>query len=181
VQTNSRLAWQLLAGVVIIVLVGLTVQFPIFPGKSKSVRGPQTMSLANGRVLATACKLYASDHDGRFPIHLSELDPDYIEGVKSLRGVAFGPDAEAQYRYDWLYFGAGFTASNPPTVLLASPLITVTPGKLQNRIVIKGDATGAVLGDEQYEKLLTETVRQVRDLDDHLHPVQPTPAESSAK
>lgn len=99
--------------------------------------------------------------------------------MKSLRGAIVGADEKAQYRYDWLFFGAGFTDENPPTILLASPQLT--PSKRQKRVVINGDTTGIVINDDQYEKLLAETVRQMRELDDRQHPARTSPGNFPAK
>ncbi len=176
-ETNSRLAWQLFAGFVFVLTAAL---LPIFPGKTV-VQGPQTVSLHNAQQLALACKLYAGDHEGRFPVHLSELEPDYIADVKGLRGIVFGPDGKEESRYDWLYFGAGFTESDPPTVFLASPQLVVTPGKPQKRAIVKSDTMWVFLKESEYEKLLSETVRQMRALDDSLHPAKLAPGDSPAK
>lgn len=117
-RDNRRLALQLLGGVLIVCVAGV-VLLPVF--SRTAVRGAQTKSLSNAHQLASGCKLYALDHGGRFPVHLNELEPDYISDVKSLRGVIHGSDDKPAYVYDWLYLGGGFTDANPPTIFIASP------------------------------------------------------------
>jgi len=121
------------------------------------------------------------DHDGRFPVHLDELVPDYITNIKSLRGIIGDSADKPLYTYDWLYFGAGFTDDKPPTVLVASPHITGAGGKPQKRVVVLGDVSGRIFNEDEYQKMLSETVRQMRALDDRQHMPQPTPANSPAK
>lgn len=139
------------------------------------------VSLSNAKQLATGCRLYAMDHGGRFPVHLDELVPDYITEIKSLRGIVGDSADTPLYTYDWLYFGAGFTDNNPPKVLIASPHITGAVRKPPKRVVILGDISGRIFTENEYQKILSETVRQMRELDDRQHPSQPPSANSPAK
>jgi hypothetical protein len=177
-QTNSRLAFQLLAAFVVIVVAGLCL--PLF--SHVAVRGPQTKSLSNAKQLATACRLYAMDHEGRFPMHLNELEPDYIVAGQpdGLRDVSLGKEDDPKYMLDWLYFGAGFEEKNPPRVLIASPQATTT-AKTQKRVVIEGDMSGTIWEEPKYQEMLAETVRQMRALDDARHLSKPAPSDAPSK
>ncbi len=44
----------------------------------------QTLCVHNLKMLATGLKLYADEHDGRFPDRLSALSPKYIPGLECL-------------------------------------------------------------------------------------------------
>jgi hypothetical protein len=173
-QCKALLTWRFFAGVLIVLPVaGVCLSF--------FTTGPSLKNLYHGKQLATGCQLYAVDHGGRYPVHLSELEPDYIVDVKELRGIIYDFYGRPQYRYDWLYFGAGFTTDNPPTLLLASPQVVVKSAKSQKRLVMHGDTTHDVIDEGEFEKLLAETVRQMRALDDSLHPAKPASGGSPAK
>jgi len=173
---NKRLALQLLVTVLVVLGAGLCL--PLF--STVAVRGAQTKNLSNAKQLATGCQLYAADHAGRFPVHLSELQPDYIVDVNSLRYTTVDKDDGPKPVLDWLYFGAGFEEKNLPRILIASPQATTT-AKRQQRIVVEGDTSGAVRNEPNYQEMLAETVRQMRVLDDSTHPVKPASIDAPPK
>jgi hypothetical protein len=175
-QMNRRLALQLLATVLVVLAAGLCL--PLF--STVAVRGAQTKSLSNAKQLATGCKLYAADHAGRFPVHLSELEPDYIASVNSLRYTTVDKGDGPKPELDWLYFGAGFEERNQPRILIASPQAS-TAAKTQKRVIVEGDMSGAVWNEPNYQEMLAETVRQMRALDDARNPPKSTPTEAPPK
>ena len=180
-QTNARLAFQLLMAFVVVVVVFLGFYF-VAPGSAIHSQGMRTKNLSNAKQLAIACRLYANEHEGRFPMHLSELEPDYVAPgtLIELRCASIGEDHDPRYTMDWLYFGGGFNETAPPSVLMASPQAT-TVGKPQKREVIRGDFSGSILDEDQYQELLAETVRQMRALDDAQHPAKPSPVDAAPK
>ena len=125
-----------------------------------SVVGAQTKSLSNARQLFFAARLYADDHEGLLPLHLNDLVPDYIP-AEILDHVLYTAKIEEEekprLKYDWLYFGAGFDAKNPPPMLIASPH-AFKDDKKQKRVVIFADGTGAIVNDEQYQTELRKTI-----------------------
>jgi len=165
---NRRLAFQLLAAMLVILAAGLCL--PLF--SRVAVRGAQTKNLSNAKQLAISCTAYAMDHEGHFPVHLSELQPIYIAKVNSLCYTTVDSGDGPKPELDWMYFGAGFQARNPPRVLIASPQAS-TSAKRQKRIIVEGDLSGAVWDEPKYQEMLAETVRQMRALDDSRHPVKP--------
>ena len=177
-RTNSRLAFQLLAGFLFLGIAGLVVDH--FIPRSLTY-GQMNLNSTSARQLAIACMAYAAEHGGRFPVQLDELALSYAPNLTSLRGIARDANGENIYTFDWLYFGRGFTDDKPPAILIASPAVAATAGKPQHRVVIHGDFSPAVLDAVEYEKLLAETVRQMRELDDRQHPVQPASSQSPAK
>lgn len=160
-------------------VVGLFL--PIFGTTAK--RGIQTMSLSNAKQLATGCRLYADDHGGRLPIHLSELAPDYLtkDALENLRYIASGTDEKSRILMDWLYFGAGFDETNAPPILIASPQATVPDGKKQSRIVVGPDTFGAVVREPDYQQKLAETIKQMRSMDDRRSKAPPTATPAPAE
>ena len=140
----------------LVIAVGFLV--PVFG--TTAVRGVQTKNISNAKQLALAVRIYAMDYEGRFPVHLSELVPDYIPGENLddfLYAAKIGEEDKPRLKHDWLYFGAGFDAANPPTVLIASPH-AFRDGKKQKRIVVHPDGTGGVIDDEQYQAELRKTI-----------------------
>ena len=83
-------------------------------------------AMAEAKQIAIACKLYASDHEGRYPAKLEELVPEYLPDKKLIGG------------YDCLG-GIDTEASN--TVLLRSKSLT----KDGRRVVVHSDASVALV------------------------------------
>jgi len=170
----------MVAGVVIVAAVFLLL--PLF--RTTAVRGVQTKNLSTAKQLATGCKVYASDHEGRFPIHLSELEPDYIPDVAAMQCAIVRDGKDTGEKVDWLYFGAGFSEGQSPSILIASPQM-MRPKKPRDknhgkRVYIEGDLTGQVGTEADYQILLVETVRQMKALDSARRssnlPTPPAPA-----
>jgi len=127
------------------------------------------MSLSNAKVLATGCRLYADDHDGRFPNHLSELVPDYLSQADlDKNGYLFrASEDDPVILMDWLYFGAGFDETNAPPLLIASPQATAPDGKKQSRVIVAPDTSGMVIREAQYQEKLKETIKRMQSLDEN--------------
>ncbi len=139
-------------------LAAAALLLPIF-GET-AVVGAQTKNLSNARQLALAAKVYAMDNEGRFPMHLSELEPDYLPpGIfeQVLYGTKVGDERPPRLKYDWLYFGAFFDEKNPPPLLIASPQ-AFTAEKKEKRIIIRGDGSGQVVNDDEYQQELRKTI-----------------------
>ena len=144
---------------------------PIWP----ATRGRQTRSLSNAKQLATGCKLYAIDHQGRFPVHLGELVPDYIPTLDGLRYLSGRQSEKSNVQFDWLYFGAGFGDSDSLPVLIASPQATTIEKNMQRRIVVDSSTSGQIIRESAYQELLANMVKQMRTMDDARHPATPAP------
>jgi hypothetical protein len=146
------------------VIVGLAVfAVPIFG--TTAVRGVHTKNLSNAKQWGLAVKVYATDYEGRFPMHLSELVPDYISltAPTDLLFEVCKDSKDAVYaKQDWLYFGAFFDEKNPPPILIASPQATGFSGKPPKRIVVYGDLSGRVVTEEQYQADLKKTIEAMR-------------------
>jgi prepilin-type N-terminal cleavage/methylation domain-containing protein len=59
--------------VIAIIAVLASIALPVF--SSVMERGAQTKDLANAKQIALACKLFAGDHDGKFPYQNGTADP----------------------------------------------------------------------------------------------------------
>jgi hypothetical protein len=154
---------------VIAVICGLVLATGIllpFFGKT-AARGPFTKNLSNAKQLGTGVYLFAMDHEGRFPMHLSEVFPDYIP-AEAWRELLYRParpseeQPDSASRYDWLYFGAFFDEQHPPTILIAAPQAFTEKGK-SRRILVYGDGIGAVEADDVCQRKLRQTIKELNE------------------
>jgi competence protein ComGC len=113
---------------VIALLAGLAL--PVF-GEVKE-RGNQTKALSIAKMVGTGCKLYAVDHDGKFPVKLEDLVPDYLPDAESI--LCPYPDPKNPVPFE--YFG-GSENDDPRKMLLASPAVE---GK--GRVFVYVDGSG---------------------------------------
>jgi hypothetical protein len=145
--------------------------------RSPDERHQQTKSLSNAKQLATACKLYAIDNEGKFPARLADLAPDYIFDLEGFRYLGDGHGEKSRPFRDWLYFGAGFQDTDPLPVLIASPQPADIKSQNAHRIVIAFDTSGMVVREAEYQKRLANTMERMRALEDARRPAaSPAPA-----
>ncbi len=145
-------------GIAMLIGFAALLLLPVF-GKT-AVRGLQTKNLSNAKQLGLAARQFAEDHDGRFPMQLSEIVPDYLDANQSdylLFAAKLGDEENPRLKYDWLYFGAGFDDKNPPPLLIAFPL-AFRDDKKQKRIVIYADGSGWIVNEEEYQAELRKTI-----------------------
>jgi type II secretory pathway pseudopilin PulG len=121
-------------GVALIPMLALLagIALPVF--SSVQEKGQQTKSLIQAKEIATACRLYAVDHDGAFPKKLEELVPEYLSDPK----IFICPLSPAE-PIGFEYYG-GKDTDPPKNVLLAGK--AVRRGK--QRIVVRVDTSGEV-------------------------------------
>lgn len=110
----------LITGYLSFVLVTLSflagLALPVF--SEVKDRGELTKTLSNAKQIGTACRIYAVDHQGRFPVKLEELVPDYLPDPTILD--CRYPDPKNPVPY--VYFG-GSENDPPRKVLIASPKV----------------------------------------------------------
>ncbi len=168
----------LVSGLGALVVVGLSL--PVF-GRV-GVKGLQTKNLRNAKQLGLATKLYAMDHGGRFPMHLSELTPEYIPALsldQLLYEAKAGDEKQPRLKYDWLYFGAFFDEAHPPSLLIASPHV-IKDGVKHKRVVIYANGSGSIVKDDEYEAELRQTIDAMRQrFDERASLPPPVPKESA--
>jgi hypothetical protein len=178
---NRRLALQALAAVIVVLAAGLLLSFY---GRGKITAPLSLRNQSHGRMLATACQLYAADHSGRFPVSLTEVVPRYLpaDQFDKQRYFVGKENEKAKFHADWLYYGTGFTVRNPPRVFLAAPQIIGQEnskggsGQQEFRIYISADARAYTGREADYQRLLAATITQMRVLDDARRTTQFGPA-----
>lgn len=111
----------------VLVLVGV-----ILGGLWFLIDGQRSPSLSPWRNLLAlkhhfpALKMYASDHGGRYPFALAELEPDYLPSGASQTEAYHDPDSRR--RYDWIYIAGLGDTSPADWIVMASP-----SGQSENR------------------------------------------------
>jgi prepilin-type N-terminal cleavage/methylation domain-containing protein len=111
---TSRLnaAFTLIELLVVISIIAILagIALPVFSQVQE--RGAQTKTLSNGKQIGLACKLYATDHDGRFPTYTLDADGNPTTAQVSDANAAF-----AQLFPDYLstesIFAVGKSAFTP--------------------------------------------------------------------
>ncbi len=116
------------------ILAGIAL--PVF--NAVGDRGLAVKGLAQAKQIALGCKLYAGDHDGKFPDNLDQLIPTYLTD----RRLFICPLSRDQSPDGYDYFG-GQDSDPPKNVLLSSKSMT----KRQERIVIHVDCSGELRRD----------------------------------
>jgi hypothetical protein len=126
-------------------------------------KNAMSKNLVNARQLAAACRLYAIEHQDKFPSRLDELEPKYVPHGELEELRRFYATQRPGNQMDWLYFGAGFDVKSPPQLLLASPQAISIRGS-QWRVVFSRNNIGGIVQEGEYERLLNATVQQIKAL-----------------
>ena len=144
----TREAWwtrYVVYGLFAVIVVAVCI--PVYsdgPGRS-----PQARSRAMTEWIFPALKMYAGDHDGRFPLTLWELVPHYVS--EEVLDQSAYPDERWQRRYEWLYFSGATETTPANTILLASPEIG-GQRRSQYRVIIRADGSTAFVSEEAFRK-----------------------------
>ncbi|SRR5581483_1269019 len=97
-----------------------------------------TRCLHNAKSIGLACKLYAADHNGKYPPRLEDLAPDYLPNLDVVRCPLTSGNTGIGYDY----FG-GTDTDPPDKVLLRSH---VSAGG--RRAVVYSDVSGRVVREK---------------------------------
>jgi prepilin-type N-terminal cleavage/methylation domain-containing protein len=75
--------------VIAIIAILASIALPVF--STVQERGKQTKDMSNAKQIALACKVYAGDHDGKFPYQDGRVDPpvDLVFGAGNTSNQAF--------------------------------------------------------------------------------------------
>jgi prepilin-type N-terminal cleavage/methylation domain-containing protein len=106
-QRERVSAFTLIELLVVIAIIAIlaSIALPVF--SSVQERGKQTKDMSNAKQIATACKVYAGDHDGRYPYQNGQVDPpvDITVGGGNNANQAFAtliPDYVSQEKIFYL-------------------------------------------------------------------------------
>jgi hypothetical protein len=128
----------------------LLISLPaLIPNSGPKPEAKRTKFLSQMKGVFPALRMYADDHDGKFPALLTDLEPNYLaEG--SLARLTFKDNTSGKF-VEPVYF-PGYTASTPPgTILLGS---TLSGGRY--RVVVYADGSATVPLDAKYQELLKQ-------------------------
>ena len=117
------------------VAIAAGAALPMFSAMSKK-DDKATKSLAQAKKIGLGCKLYAADHDGKFPPTLDALMPTYLNDKKVFVSP-FAPDEAIGYTYH-----PGLNENSPPATVLVEDKYSV--GAAGNKVFTRVDATGEV-------------------------------------
>jgi len=131
---------QALFAVLTIVSILAGVALPVFGAVREKAQ--QAKALSNAKSIGVACRLYAVDHEGKFPTKLEDLVPDFIPDASDL--LCPYPDPKNPVPFE--YFG-GSEKDDPDKILIASPAVA---GKA--RVFIYADGRGEVKTRQQLER-----------------------------
>jgi hypothetical protein len=120
---NERLSRLCKAAIVTLaVIAGLVVAWLLLPPFGEvSKRGTNTVSVAHGKQVWQALRLYANDHGDRLPESLQQLSPDYLPGALGDYEYC-DRNYRSPRRHPWLYFPRPALSAAPQThILFAAP------------------------------------------------------------
>lgn len=100
--------------VIAIIAILASIALPVF--SSVQERGKQTKDMSNAKQIATACKVYAGDHDGKFPNQNGQVSPpvDLVFGAGNTSNQAFASLVPEYISQEKIFYLAGSAWS--PTV-----------------------------------------------------------------
>ncbi len=107
-----------LVGMIFGTAVLASILIPVFSAATESAKANQ--SLMRAKKICTGCRMYASDHGGKYPNSLEELVPDYVQDKSDLSDPGQKDKAEIGYFY---YGSAHFQSEAGNKVLLASKAV----------------------------------------------------------
>ena len=127
------------------------------PGSTIKLGGTQVRSVNNVRQIGLALLLYAKDNDGKLPLLLSALPPDYLD-ADSLPKLRFC-DQDGKTELDWLYYPKpNINTLSDATILAAAPRTRHSGGK-DVRIVLHCDGSVTLMSEAEFQKQLGEELR----------------------
>ena len=127
------------------------------PGSSNGVASTLVRSMNNVRQIGLALLLYAKDNDGKLPLLLSALSPDYLD-ADSLPKLRFR-DQDGKTDLDWLYYPKANINTLPDTTILAAAPRTRRHGGNEKRIVLHRDGSVVTMPEAEFQKQLAEELR----------------------
>ena len=144
------LSIAMFVGVVLIALAG-------WPGSTQRVGGTLVRSMNNVRQIGLVLRLYAKDNDGKLPLLLTALSPDYLY-ADTLPKLRFC-DQDGKTELDWLYYPkANINTLPDATILAAAPRTWRHAGK-EERIVLHCDISVTRMPEAEFQKQLADELR----------------------
>ena len=110
-------------------------------------RAKQTWELANLKQVSLGLRLFADDHEGRFPKRLDELVPDYVPMYKDLFTRAIDGDPPQPVAY---YPGYG-TSDSHDLIILASPR-PFEGARGRTRTIVHRDSSAEIISESSFHE-----------------------------
>lgn len=148
------LFWLSMAG-----LLALAVTFPVCDGRAE--RSASVVNLLNAKSIFPALKLYAGDHDGRYPMSLRELVPAY-PSQEHFEKAQFR-DIDSDRRYEWAYV-PGLIETDPANwIILASPTDqALEDAERKTRVIVRNDGSAFLASEAKLRQELAEQLAAMK-------------------
>lgn len=113
--------------------------------------GWQTRELSDLKQVATGCRLYALDHEGRFPERVGELFPDYLPDHR----IFFTRTRDGDPPQPILYFPGYKDGGDQQTLVAASPR-PFASRQGSSRVVVLADGTATVIPESKFQEVMLQ-------------------------
>jgi hypothetical protein len=111
--------------------------------------GEQSREMSDLKQVATACRLYADDHEGRFPAKVSDLIPDYLQDHRLFFTKGRGDDPP-----QLIIYHAGYRADDPAETLLVASPRPFESSRGRHRVVVFVDTSGRIVPEAEFQELM---------------------------
>ena len=119
--------------------------------------GYQTRELSDMKQVGLAMRLYASDHNGKFPPSLNDLFPDYLQYKKMVYSYSHDDEPPEPMIY---YSGYDDSDASADVIVLSSPR-PFPSSNGDRRVIVHGDSSGVIIPESEFQLLMKkqETAR----------------------
>jgi len=146
-KKRTSAAFTLIELLVVITIIAILASIALPAFTSVQTKGKQTKALSNGKQIALAMRLFASDHDGNYPSYV--VDANGVPTTTPPTNVASSNDAFAQLfptyiKSEAIFYvgGSAWCAQSPPdevqdATLLVPPTSTLNNGENEWALVLR--------------------------------------------
>ncbi len=157
-QTGNKRRFPSRAFVLVLVGVILGGLLLLISGQRSSSLSPGMWNLLVLKHHFPALKMYASEHGGRYPFALGELEPDYLPPGASQTEAYRDPDSKR--RYDWLYIPGLGETSPADWIVMASPSgQSANRADQAQRIILRNDGSVRFVDEAAYQRELKKQLK----------------------
>lgn len=111
--------------------------------------GVETREMSDLKQVATACRLYAEDHEGRFPPTLGELIPEILPDHRMLFTRARDGDPPQP-----IIYRVGFKADDPVDSLVVASPRPFESSRGRRRVVVFVDNSARIVTEAEFQELM---------------------------
>ncbi len=116
----------------------------------------QQQVINHGKQLVIAIKVYAADHDGKYPAKLKQLISTGILDKPELLTVV---EKKGKEGLPWLYDRSLTDSSDGDRIVLAAPFTIKGSADKETRVVVRNDGSGAEIPEEEFQEAKGEELK----------------------